>query len=101
MAGKLPNNWESTIPTSFPLDPTPTRKSNNLVIAKMLAEVPNFMVGTADLTPSVNLTYKDYEIFNPPDLIPMSGAKGSYKSRYIHYGIREHVMAAIANGIAA
>ncbi|KAF2009724.1 dihydroxyacetone synthase [Aaosphaeria arxii CBS 175.79] len=101
MAGKLPDNWESLIPTSYPSDPTPSRKSNNLTVARLLAEIPTFMVGTADLTPSVNLTYKDYEIFNPPSLKPMSGKQGSYKGRYIHYGIREHVMAAIANGLAA
>lgn len=101
MAGKLPDNWESMIPSTFPTDVTPTRKSNNLVVSKILAECPTFMVGTADLTPSVNLTYMDYEIFNPPDLKPISGAQGSYKGRYIHFGIREHVMAAIANGLAA
>jgi dihydroxyacetone synthase len=101
MAGRLPSNWESMIPHEFPSDNTPSRKSNHLVMAKIIAECPTFMVGTADLTPSVNLTYKDYEIFNPPDLKPTSGAIGSYKGRYIHYGIREHVMAAIANGLAA
>ncbi|KAF2117105.1 Transketolase, thiamine diphosphate binding domain-containing protein [Lophiotrema nucula] len=101
MSGKLPSNWESMIPSTFPEEATPSRKSNNLVVAKMFAEIPNFMVGTADLTPSVNMTWKDYEIFNPPDLVPISGSKGSYKGRYVHYGIREHVMAAIANGIAA
>lgn len=101
MAGKLPSDWKSMIPQSFPSENTPSRKSNNFVVAKMLAEIPTFMVGTADLTPSVNLTYKDYEIFNSPDLKPISGAQGSYKGRYIHYGIREHVMAAIANGLAA
>ena len=101
MAGKLPDNWQSMIPASYPSDDTPSRKSNNLVIAKMLAEIPTFMVGTADLTPSVNLTHSGYKLFNPPDLIPTSGAQGSYEGRYIHYGIREHAMAAIANGIAA
>jgi dihydroxyacetone synthase len=101
MAGKLPPNWESMIPNEFPSDATPSRKSNNMAISKLLAEVPTFMVGTADLTPSVDLTWKDYEIFNPPDLKPNSGARGSYRGRYIHFGIREHVMAAIANGLAA
>ncbi|KAF1941221.1 hypothetical protein EJ02DRAFT_404898 [Clathrospora elynae] len=101
MAGKLPDNWSSMIPSTFPTDTTPTRKSNNLAISKILAECPTFMVGTADLTPSVNLTWKDYSIFNPPDLEPTSGAQGSYAGRYIHYGIREHVMAAISNGLAA
>ncbi|KAH7382467.1 Transketolase, thiamine diphosphate binding domain-containing protein [Phaeosphaeria sp. MPI-PUGE-AT-0046c] len=101
MAGKLPENWANLIPKTFPEDPTPTRKSNNLTIAPVLAACPNFVVGTADLTPSVNLTWPEYETFNPPDLVPTSGPKGSYKGRYIHFGIREHVMAAIANGLAA
>ncbi|KAF2026353.1 dihydroxyacetone synthase [Setomelanomma holmii] len=101
IAGKLPFNWSSMIPSTFPSDPTPSRKSNNLAISKILAECPTFMIGTADLTPSVNLTWPNYEIFNPPDLQPISGKKGSYAGRYIHFGIREHVMAAIANGLAA
>jgi dihydroxyacetone synthase len=101
MAGELPKDWLSLIPTSFPKDPTPTRKSNNIAISQLLASCPTFMVGTADLTPSVNLTWPEYETFNPPDLVPSSGPKGSYKGRYIHFGIREHVMAAIANGLSA
>lgn len=101
MAGELPPDWESMVPSSFPSDPTPTRKSNNLAMSRLLAEIPSFMVGTADLTPSVNLTWQGYEIFNPPDLQPISGKRGSYTGRYVHFGIREHVMAAIANGLAA
>ena len=101
MKGELPPNWTSMIPKSFPNDPTPTRKSNNLAMAEIFAKVNSLMVGTADLTPSVNLTYKGYEIFNPPSLKPVSGKVGSYAGRYIHYGIREHVMAGIANGLAA
>ncbi|KAH6612085.1 Transketolase, thiamine diphosphate binding domain-containing protein [Boeremia exigua] len=101
MAGKLPDNWQSMIPTSFPTDPTPTRKSNNLAMAELFAKAPTFMIGTADLTPSVNLTHPNYQTFNPPSLIPTSGPRGSYSGRYIHYGIREHLMCAIANGLAA
>ena len=101
MAGTLPSNWASQIPSSFPSENTPTRKSNNLAISPLLASIPTFMVGTADLTPSVNLTYPNHETFNPPTLTPTSGPKGSYAGRYIHYGIREHLMAAVANGLAA
>lgn len=101
MAGELPANWSDMIPKTFPDENTPSRKSNNLAIAPLLASCPSFMVGTADLTPSVNLTWPSYETFNPPDLTPISGPKGSYSGRYIHFGIREHVMAAIANGLAA
>lgn len=116
--GRIPADWTKLIPKSFPTEDTPTRKGNNLVMKDAIEQINTFMVGTADLTPSVNLTYKDYEIFNPPDLVPTSkfvisistthtltnttgGARGSYTGRYIHYGIREHAMAAIANGLAA
>ncbi|KAF2717055.1 hypothetical protein K431DRAFT_233940 [Polychaeton citri CBS 116435] len=101
VSGKLPENWSAAIPTSFPTENTPTRKSNNYVMAPIMERNKQFMVGTADLTPSVNLTYKDYEIFNPPDLKPILGKSGSYAGRYIHYGIREHLMAGIANGLTA
>jgi len=70
--GKIPADWTKLIPKSFSMDDTPTRKSNNLVMKGVIEQVNTFMVGTADLTPSVNLTYKDYEIFNPPDLVPIS-----------------------------
>ncbi|KAF9729456.1 Dihydroxyacetone synthase 1 [Paraphaeosphaeria minitans] len=101
MAGKLPSNWASMIPSALPSDPTPFRKSNSMVMSRIFAECPTFMVGTADLTPSVNVTWPDYKTFNAPDVTPTAGKKGSYKGRYLHYGIREHAMGAIANGLAA
>jgi dihydroxyacetone synthase len=70
--GRIPADWTKTIPKSFPTEDTPTRKSNNYVMKEAIEQINTFMVGTADLTPSVNLTYKDYEIFNPPDLVPTS-----------------------------
>ena len=54
------------------------------------------MVGTADLTPSVNMSWKSKQTFQAD-----GKANGSYAGRYVHYGIREHAMAAIANGFAA
>ena len=77
--GRIPADWTKLIPKSFPTDDTPTRKSNNLVMKEVIEQVNTFMVGTADLTPSVNLTYKDYEIFNPPDLVPIS--KSNHQER--------------------
>ena len=59
------------------------------------------MVGTADLTPSVNMTWKDKVDFQHPDLKTACGINGNYAGRYIHWGIREHAMAAISNGLAA
>ena len=99
--GELPSDWESHIPSSFPDKPTASRASSGLVFNPMAAKVPNFMVGTADLTPSVNMSYNEKVVFNPPSLSPVSGPKGDYTGRYIHYGIREHAMCGISNGLAA
>ena len=95
-AGDLPSDWESLIPCDFPSKATPSRASSGLVFNPLAEKVPQFLVGTADLSPSVHMNWKGSEAFEPPHL-----KTGSYAGRYIHYGIREHAMAAVANGIAA
>jgi transketolase len=67
-----------------------TRKSSELVLEIVNANVPAAIGGSADLTPS-NLT----KTKNDPEISP-----GNYAGRYIHYGIREHAMAAAMNGMA-
>jgi dihydroxyacetone synthase len=47
------------------------------------------------------MKYNNMIPFNSPDLNPSTGPDGSYSGRYVHYGIREHAMCAISNGIAA
>ena len=94
--GDLPSNWESLIPEEFPSKPTPSRASSGLVFNPIAESIDHFMVGTADLSPSVHMAWKTKEDFEPPHL-----CTGSYSGRYIHYGVREHVMAAISNGLAA
>ena len=86
---------------TFPTSGFPTRKSAGLVLNPLCSALPNFMPGTADLTPSIPLKYKNSTDFQHPSLKPVSGPTGSYAGRYIHYGIREHAMASIANGLAA
>jgi dihydroxyacetone synthase len=56
--GQLPEDWQGLIPSSFPEQPTATRKSSGLVFNPIAEKVKNFVVGTADLTPSVNMTWK-------------------------------------------
>jgi dihydroxyacetone synthase len=56
--GRLPEFWKDLIPNSFPNAPTASRKSSGLVFGPIAEKVNNFMVGTADLTPSVNMAYK-------------------------------------------
>lgn len=66
-----------------------TRISGGKVINKLAELVPNFMSGSADLSPSTKTELKGEEYFSPEN---RSG-------RNIHFGIREHAMAAICNGI--
>ncbi|KAA8915898.1 hypothetical protein TRICI_001912 [Trichomonascus ciferrii] len=99
--GKLPENWKQYIPESFPDSPTPSRKSAGLVCNPLAKNINNFMVGTADLSPSVNMIWDGKVDFQHPDLKTTCGINGDYTGRYVHWGIREHAMAAISNGIAA
>ncbi|KAJ5522683.1 hypothetical protein N7513_013256 [Penicillium frequentans] len=99
--GELPANWEQHIPSSFPEKPTASRASSGLVFNPIAKEINTFMVGTADLSPSVNMIWPGKVDFQHPDLRTTCGINGDYSGRYIHYGIREHAMCAISNGLAA
>ncbi|MBB3809063.1 transketolase [Pseudochelatococcus contaminans] len=66
-----------------------TRKASELALEALVNEVPELLLGSADLTPSNNTRTKDLKSIAP----------GDYTGRYIHYGIREHAMAAAMNGI--
>ncbi|TVY13731.1 Dihydroxyacetone synthase [Lachnellula arida] len=103
MKGEFTENWEEIIPSkeSFPTSPTPSRKSSGLVCNPLAENIKNFMVGTADLTPSVNMVWKGKVDFQNPNLKTTCGINGDYSGRYIHWGIREHAMASISNGLAA
>ena len=67
-----------------------TRKASELALEAVTVAVPELILGSADLTPSNNTKTK-----NLVDITP-----GNYAGRYIHYGIREHGMAAAMNGMA-
>ncbi|KAL3478173.1 Transketolase, thiamine diphosphate binding domain-containing protein [Aspergillus californicus] len=99
--GELPADWEKLIPTEFPEKPTATRAASGLVFNPLAQSINSFMVGTADLSPSVNMIWKGKVDFQHPSLRTTCGINGDYSGRYIHYGVREHAMAAISNGLAA
>ncbi|TID07412.1 Dihydroxyacetone synthase [Colletotrichum higginsianum] len=103
VSGDWVDDWRKFIPAKedFPTTPTPSRKSAGLVCNPIAAGLNNLMVGTADLSPSVNMIWKGKVDFQNPDLRTSCGINGDYSGRYIHYGIREHAMAAISNGLAA
>ncbi|KAH6613008.1 dihydroxyacetone synthase [Boeremia exigua] len=99
--GDLPEKWQELIPDAFPDAATATRKSSGLVFNPIAEKINNFVVGTADLSPSVHMMWKGKEDFQHPDLKTACNITGSYSGRYIHYGVREHAMCAISNGLAA
>ncbi|PQE21951.1 transketolase protein [Rutstroemia sp. NJR-2017a WRK4] len=103
VAGKFPDDWSKYIPAKedLPTAPTPSRKSSGLICNPLAQNLKNFMVGTADLSPSVNMIWKGKVDFQHPDLRTTCGINGDYSGRYIHWGIREHAMASISNGLAA
>ena len=90
-AGRMPADWTQLIPgkDSFPTTPTPSRKSAGLVCNPLAEKMSNFMVGTADLTPSVNMAWKGKTDFQSPELRTACGINGDYSGRYIHWGTCE------------
>jgi len=90
-AGRLPEGWASGLPT-FPADPKglASRAASGKILNAIAEHVPWLMGGSADLGPS-NKTY-------------ISGAgsfeKGNPGGRNFHFGVREHAMSAIVNGLA-
>ena len=67
-----------------------TRQTSGMVLEKLVPAVPAMVGGSADLTGSNNTIVKECGIVNQPE----------YKGQYIHYGVREHGMAAAMNGMA-
>ncbi|CAO3608421.1 unnamed protein product [Cunninghamella echinulata] len=95
--GELPNGWQSVLPKFTPSDePQATRKLSEAVLNKLAEAIPELIGGSADLTGSNNTRWKTAVDFQNP-----STKLGDYSGRYIRYGVREHGMAAIMNGIAA
>lgn len=69
MRGELPAKWKDMIPTSFPDKPTASRASSGLVFNPLAQNISSFMVGTADLSPSVNMIWPgkvDFQHVRPP-----------------------------------
>ncbi len=96
-AKELPSNWDSTIPV-FPAgkDMT-TRAASGEVINALAEHLPEFWGGSSDLAGSNNTSIKGAASFLPST---SSIAGANPYGRIIHFGIREHAMGAILNGIA-
>lgn len=93
LAGQLPEGWDKNLP-SFPADAKglATRDSSGKVINAVAQSVPWLIGGSADLAPSTKtcLTFEGAGDFQA----------SNYGGRNFHYGVREHAMAAVLNGMA-
>ncbi len=95
MDGELPDGWREAISGAKTEllkseKDLATRQSSGIVLNYLFDAIPEMLGGSADLTPSNNTKAK-----NQTDIEP-----GAFSGSYIHYGVREHGMAAIMNGIA-
>lgn len=86
----VPANITATLLESAPMTAAATREHGFAVLQKAAALVPALVGGSADLTPSTKTNIKD-----SPSVAP-----GEYLGRNLHFGIREHAMGSILNGIA-
>ena len=95
MNGELPDGWQRAIEKAKQMllasdKDLATRQASGIVLDHLASVVPELLGGSADLTPSNNTKAKGQVEITP----------GSYDGSYIHYGVREHGMAAAMNGIA-
>ena len=93
MAGELPNFDEIAGLYDY-AKPMATRQTSAQVLNKLAAHIPQLVGGSADLAPSNLTEMKDTETVKFGHL-----SKENYAGRNVHFGIREHAMAAIANGM--
>ena len=96
----LPAGWEKALP-SFPADEkgVATRKASGEVLSAIAGELPELWGGSADLAESNNTTPKGQPSFIPAELSTKDFSGDQY-GRVLHFGIREHAMGSIMNGIA-
>jgi transketolase len=93
----LPEGWQKSLPVYKPSDAAnATRKLSEAVLEAIHEAVPELLSGSADLTGSNNTRWKNATDFQPP-----STKLGDWSGRYLRYGVREHAMGAVMNGLSA
>lgn len=107
MAGRLPEGWDRDIPVFAPGDgPMATRSAGRDVLNAIVAKVDNLIGGSADLDPSTKTALTGKGSFHPvgsgDDSVPGSpDGPWSYAGANLAFGVREHAMGGILNGLAA
>lgn len=90
-SGRLPEGWEDAIPRFSPTDgPMATRKASGIVLNALAKALPTLIGGSADLAPSTNTLLAGLGDFQ----------RESPSGRNLRFGVREHAMGAILNGMA-
>ncbi|MEU3643044.1 transketolase [Lentzea sp. NPDC034063] len=100
VARELPEGWDADLPV-YPVDAkgVPTRKASGEVINALAKHLPELWGGSADLAESNLTTIKGAKSFGPPSISTGMWNADPY-GRVLHFGVREHAMGAILNGIA-
>lgn len=89
-SGQLPENWETQLPVFEAGRKIATRVASGKILEAVMPNLPFFMGGSADLSPSNNTKFTGAEPFQ----------SNNPSGRYLHFGVREHAMGAILNGIS-
>ncbi|MGB3774542.1 MAG: transketolase [Leeuwenhoekiella sp.] len=89
-SGNLPQGWSDELPVFKVGDDMATRKASGKVLNVLAKKLPNLLGGSADLSPSTNTELNDSDSFSA----------SNYSGRNFHFGIREHAMGSILNGMA-
>jgi transketolase len=90
MTNTLPENWTENLPQFEAGSALATRSASGKVLDAITPGLYEMLGGSADLSPSNNTFPKDGKVVNKDD----------YDGNYLHYGVREHAMAGIMNGLA-
>ncbi len=91
MAGSLPEGWAETLPVFAPGESLATRAASGKTLNALAPLLPTLIGGSADLAPSNNTYLSGLGDFEP----------GSPGGRNLHFGVREHAMGGVLNGLAA
>ena len=89
-SGKLPVGWKDNLPVFKAGAEIATRKASGKALNAMADYLPNLIGGSADLAPSTDTNLEKYKSFSAEN----------FEGRNFHFGIREHAMGAVLNGLA-